>query len=52
MVGDFIGCSGMGPYTTVLAVSSTTITVSDPDEIWAKCNLAYGYPQAPYAVFK
>lgn len=39
MVGDFIGCSGMGPYTTVLAVSSTTITVSDPDEIWANVTL-------------
>ena len=39
MVGDFIGCSGMGPYTTVLAVSSSTITVSDPDEIWANVTL-------------
>ena len=39
MVGDFIGCSGMGPYTTLLAVSSTTITVSDPDEIWANVTL-------------
>lgn len=34
MVGDFIGPSVMGPYTTVLAVSSTTITVSDPDDVW------------------
>ena len=39
MVGDFIGSSGMGPYTTVLAVSSTTITVSDPDTIWANVTL-------------
>tara|TARA_R110000868_G_scaffold142489_1_gene359891 strand:+ start:218 stop:1204 length:987 start_codon:yes stop_codon:yes gene_type:complete len=39
MVGDFIGCSGMGPYTTVLAVSSSTITVSDPDTIWANVTL-------------
>ena len=34
MIGDFIGPSVMGPYTTVLAVSSTTITVSDPDDVW------------------
>jgi len=34
MVGDFIGPSVMGPYTTILAVSSTTITVSDPDDVW------------------
>lgn len=33
-VGDFIGPSVMGSYTTVLAVSSTTITVSDPDSAW------------------
>jgi len=29
----------MLPYTVVLAVSSTTITVSDPDDVWA--NLSY-----------
>jgi len=34
LVGDFIGPSVMGSYTTVLAVSSTTITVSDPDSSW------------------
>ena len=34
LVGDFIGPSIMGSYTTVLAVSSTTITVSDPDDVW------------------
>ena len=34
LVGDFIGPSVMGAYTTVLAVSSTTITVSDPDDVW------------------
>ena len=32
--GDFIGTSTMLPYTVVLQVSSTTITVSDPDGIW------------------
>ena len=39
MVGDFIGPSVMGPYTTVLAVSSTTITVSDPDDVWLNITL-------------
>lgn len=35
LAGDFIGPKVTGPYTAVLAVSSTTITVSDPDGIWA-----------------
>jgi hypothetical protein len=39
MVGDFIGPSVMGPYTTVLAVNSTTITVSDPDDVWVGLTL-------------
>jgi len=39
LVGDFIGPSIMGPYTTVLAVSSTTITVSDPDAVWVGVTL-------------
>jgi len=34
LVGDFIGPSVTGPYTAVLAVSSTTITISDPDGVW------------------
>ena len=34
LVGDFIGASLRGPYTLVTAVSSSTITVSDPDLIW------------------
>jgi hypothetical protein len=45
MVGDFIGPSVMGPYTLVLAVSSTTITVSDPDDAWL--NITY-----PTAILK
>jgi hypothetical protein len=39
LVGDFIGPSIMGPYTVVLAVSSTTITVSDPDDAWVGVTL-------------
>lgn len=35
MVGDFIGTSVLKPYTTVLAVTSTTITVSDVEGVWA-----------------
>jgi hypothetical protein len=33
-VGDFIGPSVQGPYAAVTAVSSTTITVNDPDGVW------------------
>jgi hypothetical protein len=35
MVGDFIGTSVLKSYTTVLAVDSSTITVSDIEGIWA-----------------
>jgi len=34
MIGDFIGPSVQGPYAAVLAITSTTITVNDPDLIW------------------
>ena len=34
LVGDFIAPSIMGPFSAVIAVSSTTITVSDPDNMW------------------
>ena len=32
-VGDFIG-TGITNYTAILEISSTTITVSDPEGIW------------------
>ena len=32
--GDFIGTSINGPFTVVLSSSATTITVSDPDDVW------------------
>jgi hypothetical protein len=35
MVGDFVGNSIVGPYTVVLATTSTTITVDDPDGAWS-----------------
>jgi len=38
-VGDFIGVSISGPYTAVLAVSSTTLTVNDPDGVWSAATL-------------
>jgi len=34
LVGDFIGSSVIGPYALVTAVTSTTITVNDPDGVW------------------
>jgi hypothetical protein len=39
IVGDFIGPSIVGPYTTVTAVNSTTITVNDPDGVWTGVTL-------------
>ena len=33
-VGDFIGFSIMGPYALVVSVTSTTITLNDPEGIW------------------
>ena len=39
MVGDFIGNSLAGPYTLVLALTSTTITVDDPDGAWTGLTL-------------
>ena len=39
LVGDFIGPTVTGPYTSVMAVSSTTITVYDPDGIWTGVSL-------------
>jgi len=35
MVGDFIGTSTLKSYTAVLAVTSTSITVSDIEGVWA-----------------
>ena len=34
LVGDFISPSVQGPFAVVIAVSSTTITVNDPDGVW------------------
>ena len=34
LIGDFIGPSVQGPFAAVIAVSSTQITVNDPDGVW------------------
>lgn len=39
IVGDFIGNSAIGPFTPVIDISSTTITVSDPDGVWSGTTL-------------
>lgn len=39
LVGDFVAFNVRGPYALVTAVSSTTITVNDPDGIWATATL-------------
>jgi hypothetical protein len=36
--GDFIGPSTMLPFTVVLSTDATSITVSDPDGVWAGLN--------------
>ena len=44
-VGDFIGYSALGPFTLVLGVTSSTITVNDPDLVWS-------YATLPTAIIK
>jgi len=39
MVGDFIAFSVRGPYALVTALSSTTITINDPDASWDLASL-------------
>jgi len=39
LIGDFIGPNLMGPFTCVMAVTSTTITVDDPDGTWSSVSL-------------
>ena len=34
-VGDFIGFNPTYPFTVVTAITSSTITVNDPDQIWS-----------------
>ena len=38
-VGDFIGPSAINTFAVVIAVSSTTITVDDPDGMWGSWTL-------------
>lgn len=34
IVGDFIGNSNLKPFTVITAMTSTTITINDPDGVW------------------
>ena len=45
LVGDFISPTQMGPFTLVTTVSTSTITVSDPDLVWS-------FPTYPTAILK
>lgn len=47
MVGDFIGNSIAGPYTLVTALSTTTITVDDPDGAWTGLTLPVSILKLP-----
>lgn len=38
-IGDFIGPSNIGTFAAVIGVTSTTITVDDPDNIWGSYTL-------------
>jgi len=46
-VGDFIGFNQLYPFTVVLAVTSSNITVSDPDLIWNGASLPTAILQLP-----
>lgn len=39
LVGDFIAFGVMGPFVLVTAVTSTTITVNDPEDAWSDATL-------------
>ena len=45
--GDFISPNIRGPFTAVLSVTSTTITVSDPDGVWAGLTLPVAILKLP-----
>ena len=45
--GDFIGYNALYPFTVVLSVTSTTVTVSDPDLIWAGATFPTAILQYP-----
>jgi hypothetical protein len=47
LVGDFIGSSVTGPFTLVLAVNSTSITVSDTDNVWSGATLPTAIVKIP-----
>ncbi len=48
-VGDFIGPSLVGSFTVVTAVSSSTITVNDPDNVWEGASLPVAIMKLPTA---
>lgn len=39
LVGDFIGPTTQGPYATITSITSTTVTVNDPDLVWSSVTL-------------
>jgi hypothetical protein len=45
--GDFISPSIRGPFTAILSITSTTITVSDPDETWGDASLPVAILKIP-----
>jgi hypothetical protein len=45
--GDFISPSIRGPFTAILSTTSTTITVSDPDNTWGDASLPVAILKIP-----
>ena len=45
--GDFISPSIRGPFTAILSITSTTITVSDPDDTWSGLTLPVAILKIP-----
>ena len=39
LIGDFIGPNIMGPFAAVTAVTTSTVTVNDPDGTWSSVSL-------------
>jgi hypothetical protein len=46
-IGDFIGWRIQGPFTLVIGVTSTTITVNDPDGYWADASFPVDIRKLP-----
>ena len=47
LIGDFIGPNIMGPFTPVTSITTSTITVNDPDGVWSSVTLPTAIMKLP-----